>query len=47
MGGIILKTKRINIIKKCAAAMMVASVLIGSGVAVPVQTQAAVKSVGY
>lgn len=43
MGGIILKTKRINIIKKCAAAMMVASVLIGSGVAVPVQTQAAVK----
>ena len=43
MGGIILKTKRINIIKKCAAVMMVASVLIGSGVAVPVQTQAAVK----
>ena len=43
VGGIILKTKRINIIKKCAAAMMAASVLISSGAVTPVQAQAAVK----
>lgn len=38
-----MKTKRINIIKKCAAAMMAASVLISSGAVTPVQAQAAVK----